>query len=161
MTGSFVVSVRLQGLKELLLLESDQTGSKAIDICRTAKTSREQIKSISEDKATIVDALRRRKIFKDSPQRQSSKKRPPTSAQRNQWRPQQQQWDAKSWRLRTVGTVAEIFYLRSAQRTEKSADIVINWGILWQSAVLKPVQELAYSNTERQRPLRSWNWPAR
>lgn len=96
MTGSFVVSVRLQGLKELLLLESDQTGSKAIDICRTAKTSREQIKSISEDKATIVDALRRRKIFKDSPQRQSSKKRPPTSAQRNQWRPQQQQWDAKS-----------------------------------------------------------------
>lgn len=32
--------------------------------------------------------------------------------------------------------MAAIFYLRSAQRTEKSAVIVINWGILWKSAVL-------------------------
>ena len=44
----------------------------------------------------------------------------------------------KSERLRTVWTVAEIIHLHSAQHKDKSAVIVINWRILWKSAVLNP-----------------------
>lgn len=67
--------IRLQGLKESPVRESDLKRRKPIDICRATETSREQIKSISEDKAITVD-VRSLRIHRKG----NHKKSPPTSA---------------------------------------------------------------------------------
>ena len=52
-----VCGIRNQALKERLLRECDLTLKKAVDICRAAEVSREQVKSLTENKPANVDAL--------------------------------------------------------------------------------------------------------
>ena len=52
-----VYGIRNQSLKERLFRETDLTLAKAIDICRAAEVSREQLKSLSEKTPANVDAV--------------------------------------------------------------------------------------------------------
>ena len=52
-----VCGIRNQTLKERLLREADLTLKKAVDICRAAEISREQVKSLTDSKPADVDAL--------------------------------------------------------------------------------------------------------
>ncbi|KAK3087333.1 hypothetical protein FSP39_004790 [Pinctada imbricata] len=55
-----VCGVRNDSVKRRLLRESDLTLTKAIDICRASETSDNQMKSLSEAKPEMVDAVRKK-----------------------------------------------------------------------------------------------------
>ena len=53
-----VCSIKTQSLKERMLRENDLTLQKAIDICRAAETSRDQLKSLcGDEKENNIDTL--------------------------------------------------------------------------------------------------------
>ena len=73
--------IKNQGLKERLLRETDLTLTKAVDICRAAEASREQVKPQSDKTPANVDAVRKddqrdqRQIKPRDPQRERPTRR--------------------------------------------------------------------------------------
>ena len=56
-----ICGIQNQTMKERLLREADLTLKKAIDICRAAEVSREQVKSLTERNSADIDALHKTK----------------------------------------------------------------------------------------------------
>ena len=115
-----VCGIKNQSLKERLLRETDLTLTKAIDICRAAEVSREQVKALGDKTPANVDASR-----KDSQREQHNY----NHATRNGIVPE-------TYTRKPVEIAADLTHQNNVLHTVKRATVVVKVGILLSSADL-------------------------